>query len=218
MGYLELRSISKSIGPDLVLDEVTLSVERGQVVGLEGKNGSGKTMAMRVACGLVRPDAGEVVVDGKTLWSEASFPPSVGLLLEAPSLLGGYSAFDNLKLLASIKGIAGADVLGRTLERVGLDPGDRKRVRKYSMGMRQRVGIAMALMESPLLLVLDEPTNALDEKGVQMLEAIIHEERSRGAAVLISSHDAEFLDDVCDRVCHMTGGRLLNKGELHESS
>lgn len=214
MSYLDVRGVSKQIGPEQVLDGVSFAVEKGEVVGLEGKNGSGKTMAMRVVCGLVRPDAGEVEVAGSVLWRDASFPPSVGLLIEEPALLGGYSALDNLRLLALIKGVATEDDLRCAIERVGLDPDNRKRARKYSLGMKQRLGIAMALMEAPDLLVLDEPTNALDEKGQEMLAKIVCEERDRGAAILLSSHDADFLSAVCGRIYHMASGRVKGLEEV----
>lgn len=194
---------------------MSFSVDRGEVVGLEGRNGSGKTMAMRVVLGLVRPNEGEVEVAGRMLWRDASFPPSVGLLVESPALLGAYSAIENLRLLASIKGSASETDLRGALARVGLDPDDGKRVRKYSLGMRQRLGIAMALMEAPELLVLDEPTNALDEEGQGELVRIVREECSRGSAILLSSHDADFLVSTCDRVHHMESGRMkgLREGD-----
>lgn len=214
MSYLDVRGICKTIGPEQVLEDVSFSVGRGEVVGLEGKNGSGKTMAMRVVLGLVRPDEGKIVVGGKTLWEDVSFPPSVGLLIEAPALMGTCSALENLRLLASIRGVASEADLRRAIERVGLAPDERKWVRKYSLGMRQRLGLAMALMEAPELLVLDEPTNALDERAQEMLVGIVGEERERGAAVLLSSHDDEFLSAVCDRIYHMSSGRVRDLEEV----
>jgi ABC-2 type transport system ATP-binding protein len=213
MSYVEVRDVCKKIGPEQVLDSVSFSVDSGEVACLEGENGSGKTMAMRVVCGLVRPDSGTVEVSGKRLWGEVSFPPSVGLLIETPALLDGYNALDNLSLLASIRGVASKDDLRRTIERVGLDPASKKPVRKFSLGMRQRLGIAMAIMEAPELLVLDEPTNALDEDGVALLERIIGEERERGVALLVSSHDASFIDAVATRVYHMAFGKVRNAEE-----
>lgn len=217
MSYLELQNVTKVIGPETVLDAVSFEVFCGQVAGLEGRNGSGKTMAMRAACGLIRPTEGVAIVDGKALWQDASFPPSVGLLIEAPALLDSYSARKNLELLASIRGVATAQDVTRSLERVGLDPHDRRHVRKYSLGMKQRVGIAMALMEAPDLLVLDEPTNALDEGAKAGLAQIISEERGRGAAVLLSSHDSDFLRGTCDVIYHMELGRVTSREEVgHE--
>lgn len=217
MSYLELRNVTKVIGPETVLDAVSFEVSRGQVVGLEGRNGSGKTMAMRMVCGLIRPTEGAAIVDGKALWQDASFPPSVGLLIEAPALLDSYSAQKNLELLASIRGVASTQDITRSLKRVGLDPHDRRHVRKYSLGMKQRAGIAMALMEAPDLLVLDEPTNALDEGAKAELAQIISEERVRGAAVLLSSHHSDFLRGTCDVIYHMEFGRVTSREEVgHE--
>ena len=214
MGYLELRNVTKVIGPETVLDCVSFEVDRGQVVGLEGRNGSGKTMAMRVACGLIRPTEGCAVVDGRELWADAEFPPSVGLLIEGPALLDSCSARKNLELLASIKHVASASDIERSLERVGLDSHDRRHVRKYSLGMKQRAGIAMALMEAPDLLILDEPTNALDEGAREVLVKIIGEERARGAAALLSSHDSDFLRATCDVIYHMELGHVTSWEEV----
>ncbi|RHD74850.1 ATP-binding cassette domain-containing protein [Olsenella sp. AM30-3LB] len=211
MSYLEVREVSKSIGSERILDSVSFSADSGEVVCLEGENGSGKTMAMRVVCGLVRPDSGYVEIAGKRLWEGASFPPSVGLLIETPALLDNYSAMDNLSLLASIRGVASAEQLRYAIERVGLGQCGAKPVRKFSLGMRQRLGIAMAIMEEPDLLVLDEPTNALDEEGVSLLVRIINEERMRGATLLVSSHDGDFVGAVATRVYRMSYGRV--KGE-----
>lgn len=210
MSYLEVKQLTKIIGLQTVLDSVSFEVDCGQVVGLEGQNGSGKTMAMRAVCGLIRPTEGEVCVDGMALWRDISFPPSVGLLIEAPALLDSYSARSNLELVASVRGVASSGDIERALVRVGLDPRDKRRVRKYSLGMKQRAGIAMALMESPTLLVLDEPTNALDASARETLLETIMQERKRGAAVLLSSHDGSFLQSVCDVTYHMESGRLVN--------
>lgn len=209
MSYVEVCHVGKVIRGDTVLKDVSVRVERGQVVGLQGENGSGKTMTMRVVCGLVRPSSGIVIIGGMRLWKDASFPPSIGLLIEEPALLGTYSGLDNLRLMASIRGTAQEGDLRQSMQRVGLDPSSRKWCRGYSLGMRQRLGIAMALMEVPELLVLDEPTNSLDEDGVDDLVGIIGEERNRGAAVLVSSHDAEFLGKVCDVRYKMRSGKVV---------
>lgn len=208
MSYLDVCQVSKQIRNDIILDGVSLTCELGEVVGLEGRNGSGKTMLMRVICGLVRPTSGTVSINGSVLWKDISFPPSAGILIETPAILNNYSGLDNLELLAMVKGIATKDDLREAIRRVGLDPDNRKRCRTYSLGMRQRLGIAMALMERPQLLILDEPTSGLDDSGVVELIGIIAQERQRGACVLVSSHDKEFLDSVCDWSCHMDAGRL----------
>ncbi len=219
MSYLRVCGVSVQIKGAPVLQNVSFSVGRGEVVGLEGTNGSGKTMAMRVAVGLVRPQMGEVEVDGRLMGRDLDFPPSVGVLIESPGLLGSYSALDNLRLVASVRHAVSDDDLCRALRRVGLDPTSRKRARRLSLGMRQRLGLAMALMEAPELLVLDEPTNALDERAQETLVGIVAEERARGAAVLLSSHDADFLRATCDRVYHMSEGRVLGCEEVaHEAA
>lgn len=217
MCYLDVREVCKEFKRTCVLDHVSFSVDRGEVVGLEGVNGSGKTMAMRVAVGLVVPQSGEVRIDGRVLGRDMSFPPSVGLLIEGPSLLGSYSALDNLRLLASIRKVASEDDLCSALKRVGLNPASRRHVSKFSLGMKQRLGLAMALMERPELLVLDEPTNALDEKGRALLTGIVEEERNRGAAVLLSSHDAGFLGATCDRLFHMKDGCVTGCEEVRHA-
>ena len=190
--YLELTDISKKIGADEVLSGITLSMERGKVYGLQGKNGCGKSMLMRVICGLVLPTVGEVKIDGKILGKEFSFPPSVGVFIEKPGFLDSYSGFQNLMMLASIKGqISGAEVKD-VLKRVGL----------------QKRGIAAAIMEKPELIILDEPSNALDEKSEEILWQIVGEEKERGALILISCHTTETLEKVSDEIFRMDMGQI----------
>ena len=192
--YLELTDISKKIGTDEVLSGITLSMERGKVYGLQGKNGCGKSMLMRVICGLVLPTTGEVKIDGKILGKEFSFPPSVGVFIEKPGFLDSYSGFQNLMMLASIKGqISGAEVKD-VLKRMGLQDVMYKKYRKYSLGMKQKLGIAAAIMEKPELIILDEPSNALDEKSEEILWQIVGEEKERGALILISCQGLFFVE------------------------
>ncbi|AEB06516.1 ABC transporter related protein [Coriobacterium glomerans PW2] len=205
---LEMSCVSKTIKGVEVVRDVSLSAAPGRVVGLSGVNGSGKTMLMRMACGLIRPSAGEVAVDGKRLWRDIAFPPSVGLLIEGPAFLDNRSGTANLELLASIRRSVDAAGVRAAIARVGLDPQDRRRYRKYSLGMKQRLGIAAAIMEAPDLLVLDEPTNALDVAGVEMLKRIVAQERSRGACVLVSCHDAGVLREMSDEVIYLAEGAV----------
>ena len=187
--YLELTDISKKIGADEVLSGITLSMEKGKVYGLQGKNGCGKSMLMRVICGLVLPTVGEVKIDGKILGKEFSFPPSVGVFIEKPGFLDSYSGFQNLMMLASIKGqISGAEV--------------------KDVGMKQKLGIAAAIMEKPELIILDEPSNALDEKSEEILWQIVGEEKERGALILISCHTTETLEKVSDEIFRMDMGQI----------
>ena len=188
--------------------EFTLSMEKGKVYGLQGKNGCGKSMLMRVICGLVLSTVGEVKIDGKILGKEFSFPPSVGVFIEKPGFLDSYSGFQNLMMLASIKGqISGAEVKD-VLKRVGLQDVMYKKYRKYSLGMKQKLGIAAAIMEKPELIILDEPSNALDEKSEEILWQIVGEEKERGALILISCHTTETLEKVSDEIFRMDMGQI----------
>ena len=197
--YLELTDISKKIGADEVLSGITLSMEKGKVYGLQGKNGCGKSMLMRVICGLVLPTVGEVKIDGKILGKEFSFPPSVGVFIEKPGFLDSYSGLQNL--------ISGAEVKD-VLKRVGLQDVMYKKYRKYSLGMKQKLGIAAAIMEKPELIILDEPSNALDEKSEEILWQIVREEKERGALILISCHITETLEKVSDEIFKMDMGQI----------
>ena len=209
--YLELTDISKKIGADEVLSGITLSMEKGKVYGLQGKNGCGKSMLMRVICGLVLPTVGEVKIDGKILGKEFSFPPSVGVFIEKPGFLDSYSGFQNLMMLASIKGqISGAEVKD-VLKRVGLQDVMYKKYRKYSLGMKQRLGIACAIMEEPKLLLLDEPFNALDKEGQEKLSEIIRDMRDKGSLILLSSHDKDELENLSDVIYLVDSGRFKLK-------
>lgn len=158
---IKISGLSKSIKGNKVLDNISMELESGNIYGLQGKNGSGKTMLMRVICGLVYPERGEINIDGKILGKDISFPQSVGVLIENPSFLSNYTAFENLKLLAAIKGEIKDDEIKKAIMDVGLNPQDRKKYKKFSLGMKQRLGIACAIMEHPDLIILDEPFNAL---------------------------------------------------------
>ncbi len=210
--FLEVKNVTKEIGSDVVLNDITLSMEKGKVYGVQGKNGCGKSMLMRVICGLVLPSQGSIVVNGETLGKEISFPRSVGVLIEKPGFLESYTGFDNLKMLASIQGKITEEEIIQTLKRVGLEENMNKKFRKYSLGMKQKLGIAAAIMEKPELLILDEPTNALDEKSELQFWKIIQEEKERGALVLISCHDSEQLERVCDCIYRMDHGRIIGEG------
>lgn len=176
-----LRNISKQLGTTMVLDAVSMQLLSGKIYGFQGINGSGKTMLMRAISGLIHPTSGEVVIDGKILGGQNSFPQNMGLLIETPSFLGSYSGFDNLKMLASLSDttLTDTDIIN-VLSRVGLCESSRVKYKKYSLGMRQRLGIACAIMESPALLILDEPFNSLDQDGIEKVQKIIKEEKERG--------------------------------------
>ena len=200
--------VTKVIGGAVVIDHVSCRFPTGQITGLQGVNGSGKTMLLRLIAGLIYPTEGRVVVDGAVLGKDAAFPPSLGVLLEAPAFLPSYTGYDNLRLPAAVKGTAGPRDIETALARVGLQNAQGKKYRKYSLGMKQRLGIAAAILERPGLLLLDEPTNALDESGVELVKAILREERDRGATVVLASHDGALLEDLTGEIFSLAAGRV----------
>lgn len=209
MTNIVIQNLSKTIKKNVVIQDISMELQSGTVYGFKGINGSGKTMLMRLICGLIRPTQGEVSINGKVLGKDLSFPESVGVFLENPAFLGSYSGFQNLKLLASIKSVADDEAIRSALSRVGLRPDDHKKYRKYSLGMKQRLGIAAAIMENPDIVILDEPTNSLDTDGVNLVKSVIKDEKKRGALVIISCHDAELLQDLSDETFLLEQGRLV---------
>lgn len=207
-GYIEIRNLSKKIKGQAVLSNIHLQLDRGKIYGFQGRNGSGKTMLFRAICGLILPTEGEISVDGQKMGEDVSFPPSLGVLIEQPGFLGGYTGFRNLQLLASIKGKIDDQAIREAIRRVGLDPEDRRKYRKYSLGMKQRLGIAQAIMEDPDLIVLDEPTNAIDEDGVHLVKELLFELRDKGKTILIASHLKEELDLLVDEKFIMSNGTI----------
>ena len=205
---IELKEVVKDIKGKRIIDHVTLHLESGKITGLKGVNGSGKTMLMRLISGLITPTSGSTTINGKQLGKDITFPESVGILIENPAFLDTYSGFDNLKMLASIQNRIGEEEIRSILAKVGLDPQDKKKYRKYSLGMKQRLGIAAAVMENPDIIILDEPTNALDSDGVEMLKEILHEHRERGALLIISCHDLATLKELSDEMYLMESGAL----------
>lgn len=205
---IELKEVVKDIKGKRIIDHVTLHLESGKITGLKGVNGSGKTMLMRLISGLITPTSGSITINGKQLGKDITFPESVGILIENPAFLDTYSGFGNLKMLASIQNRIGEEEIRSILAKVGLDPQDKKKYRKYSLGMKQRLGIAAAVMENPDIIILDEPTNALDSDGVEMLKEILHEHRERGALLLISCHDLATLKELSDEMYLMESGAL----------
>lgn len=216
MAYLQVNHVSKIIKKVKVLDNVTLQMDRGKIYGLQGRNGSGKSMLLRAICGLIIPTSGEVIINGINLRESNSFPESCGILIDSPGFLSNYSLADNLRILAEIRGVIGEPEIEDALERVGLEENQNKKYRHCSLGMKQKLGIAAAIMEKPEMLLLDEPTNALDEKSVRRLWNIVKEERERGALVIISSHDAGGLESVADVVYHMEEGRIALESKKEE--
>lgn len=190
-----------------ILDEINYEFHPGVIYGIHGRNGSGKTMLLRAIAGLIRPTRGEIKIDEKILHQDMDFPESIGVLIETPNFWKNYTGVKVLKTLASIKNVIGQREIEEILQKVGLDPKDSRTVRKYSLGMKQRLGIAQALMEQPDILLLDEPTNAIDKMGVQVVEDLFRKEANRGAVVIIASHNLQDLEH-CDQLLEMDQGRI----------
>lgn len=207
---LEIKDYTKVIKHNTILDNVNLNLVGGNIYGLRGVNGSGKTMLIRAICGLIYPSAGEVYINGEILGKDISFPRSIGVLIEAPAFLPNYTGYKNLKLLANIKGKATDDRIGEVLELVGLNKDDKRTYRKFSLGMKQKLGIAAAIMEEPDIVILDEPFNALDAETAEKVKELIIKEKQRGALVILACHDAAALVDLSDTVITIENGRIKN--------
>lgn len=209
--YLEVKGISKYFGKICVLNNINLEMETGHIYGFWGRNGSGKTMLMRIISGLVFPSDGVIIIGGEQLGKDISFPRSIGALIENPGFIPGYSGFKNLKILASIQNkISDADIREVMLH-IGLDPDDRKKAKKYSLGMKQKLGIAAALMEKPDLILLDEPTNALDENSTKVLKEILLEHKRRGALLIVACHIREELEYLSDEIICLNEGHVIKR-------
>lgn len=206
---IELEHVSKIIKGRTVLEEINCTFQKGLTYGLKGINGSGKTMLMRIISGLIYPTSGTVRIGGKELGKELSFPEHMGLLLENPAFLDSYTGYHNLELLASLHGSIGKTEIRDALARVGLDPEDKRKYRKYSLGMKQRLGIAAAIMEKPDILILDEPLNALDTSGVELFSNIIREEKQKGTLIILSCHEDEKLKEYADVIWIMENGKII---------
>ena len=206
---VEIKNFNKKLTSRQVLKNINYSFQYGKIYGLYGHNGSGKTMLLRAISGLIIPDSGSVFIDEKELHKDMSFPPSVGLVIENMNLLPQYNAFDNLKIISKIKKTATDDDITEALSRVGLNS-DLK-VKKFSLGMKQRLNIAQAIFEKPKIILLDEPTNALDNDGVKLIYKLLNEEKERGALIIIATHHKEDLEEVWDVVLEMSEGELNEK-------
>ena len=216
MTEIKIENIVKTIKGNKVIDNITLTLTSPKIVGFKGINGSGKTMLMRLICGLIKPTDGKITINGKVLHKDISFPESIGVLIENPAFLDGYSGFENLKMLASIKNIVKDYQIKDIIRAVGLNPDDKKHYKKYSLGMKQRLGIACALMESPDIIVLDEPTNALDSDGITMVKELIVQKIEEGALVIISCHDIDILKELSEEIYVLEQGKLTDHFNVEE--
>ena len=208
MSVIRVKNVTKRYRGNIVLNDVSLEIEKATVVGLIGRNGSGKTVLMKCICGLIAPTSGSIYVNEKCVGRDCDIPDNIGLIIETPGFLPNFSAYNNLRQLAKINNKIGKDEIKLAIEKVGLDPNDKKKVGKFSLGMRQRLGLAQAIMEDPDILILDEPMNGLDKEGVIEMRNYLLDLKQQGKTLLITSHNAEDIDVLCDTVCEMDKGKL----------
>ena len=205
-----LKNLTKELNGNRVVNNVNLSLYAGKIYGLCGYNGCGKTMLFRALSGLMHIDSGKITVDDKTLHKDMNILESLGLIIENAGLFNEFTGFMNLKILADIKKLISDNEIRQALSDMGLDPNDKRIVRKYSLGMKQRLMIAQALMERPDIIMLDEPTNALDESGVDLVRKLILREKKRGALILLASHNKEDISILADKVFNMENGKIIS--------
>ena len=203
---IKVENVSKVFAQERVLRSVTRKFESGLIHGIVGNNGSGKTVLMKCICGFLVPTEGKITVNGQIVGKDVDFPGNMGLIIETPGFLPNVSGVKNLEILASLNKKIGLSEIAEAIRTVGLDPKLNKPVGKYSLGMRQRLGIAQAIMEDPKLLILDEPLNGLDKHGVAEMRALIKSLKAKGKTILLASHNQADIDELCDTVCEMDAG------------
>lgn len=203
---VSVQNVSKDFGHERVVKSVSRDFQRGLIHGIIGNNGSGKTVLMKCICGFLLPTEGKVIVNGKHIGKDVDFPEDLGLIIETPGFLPHLSGIKNLEILASLRKHISLEDIVAAINRVGLDPTIKKPVGKYSLGMRQRLGIAQAIMEDPSLLILDEPLNGLDKNGVREMRQLIKELKQAGKTILLASHNQGDIDELCDTVSEMDAG------------
>ncbi|MGM9917791.1 MAG: ABC transporter ATP-binding protein, partial [Lactimicrobium massiliense] len=208
MTRINVVNYSKIIKGRVILEDVNLSLESGRIYGLKGVNGSGKTMLLRALCGLIYPTSGYVEVDGEKLRKNISFPRSVGALIESPAFLDNFTGYKNLEMIASLKGTASRQDIEEALAETGLDPHDARTYKKYSLGMKQKLGLACCFMEKPDIILLDEPFNALDEESVEKIKKIMIRHKERGALIVLACHDGQSLLSLSDEIYNVVEGRV----------
>ena len=206
-----LKSVSKVINHTTVLDDISCQFSSGNIYGVVGRNGSGKTMLLRTIAGLLVPTSGTVVINGKRLHKDISFPPNLGLIIEKPEFLSYLTGFENLKQIAAIKKVASDETIKEYMKLFALDPASKHTMRKYSLGMKQKIGIIQALMENPDILVLDEPFNALDEQSVLLLRDLLLQRKEEGKLIIITSHNKEDIETICNEVIFLKNGKMISQ-------
>ena len=206
---IEVRDVTLTLNKRRILDQISLKLENGKIYGLVGNNGCGKTMLMKCICGFIKPDIGEVESDGKIIGRDVDYIPDTGIIIETPGFISYYSGIQNLKVLAGIRRKISTEEIRSAIRRVGLEPNLKLSVKKYSLGMRQRLGLAQAIMENPSVLILDEPMNGLDRCGVEEIRRLLMEQKKQNKLILIASHNAEDIQVLCDEVYEMDSGKIL---------
>ena len=206
---IKVDKVIKKFGSDIALSNVSIEFERGKIYGIIGRNGAGKTVLFKTMIGFLKPTSGRVIVDGKEIGKDTDFADNIGIIIETPGFLSSYSGYKNLEYLASIKNMIGEKEIKESMERVGLDPNSKKKVGKYSLGMRQRLGIAQAIMENPDILILDEPMNGMDNQGVEDVREILLNLKDEGKSIILASHNKEDIEVLCDEVYEMDHGKLM---------
>lgn len=205
---IEVKDLELKIKNDTILRDINVSLKKGKIYGIVGRNGSGKTMLMKCICGFVRPTKGEIWVEGQRVGKEVDFPQNVGIIIETPGFVPYYSGYRNLKILAGLRKKIGKAEIMDILKVVGLEGAEHKLVRKYSLGMRQRLGLAQAMMEEPDLYVLDEPMNGLDNEGVEEMRTILQGLKKQGKTILLVSHNSEDIALLSDEIYYMNKGKM----------
>lgn len=206
--YISVNHVTKKFKEATVLNDVNVEFKKAEIHGLIGRNGSGKTMLMKCICGLVPITTGTIIINQKQIGKDIQIPNNIGAIIETPGFLPSYSGYQNLLFLSKVKGTISKEQIKQSIRKVGLNPEDKKPVGKYSLGMRQRLGLAQAIMENPELLILDEPMNGFDKDGVSDMRKYLLNLKEQGKTILIASHSTEDIEILCDTVCEMDKGVL----------
>ena len=211
MSYIEVSNVSKKYKDKMLVEDVSFTIEKGEILGIVGLNGSGKTVLLKCICGLMDYSAGSIKVDGKIIGKDCEYPKNMGVIIETPGFLPYHSGYKNLEYLASLRKKITKQDIKDVLVKVGLVGEEKKLVAKYSLGMRQRLGIAQAIMENPELLILDEPMNGLDKEGIVEVRKLLLDMKSEGKTMIVTSHNEEDIKVLCDKVIEMDKGKLCSK-------
>ena len=208
---IEVKDVTKKLDKELVLNDVSLSLDSGKIYGLVGRNGSGKSMLLKTICGFVKPDKGYVKVGGEDIYKNNTFPKKTAALIERPNYLPDLTGYENLKMLASINKVIGDKEILNTLEKVNLLEEKDKKFKKYSLGMKQKLGIAQVLMENPDIMIFDEPFNCLEEESVKKIRKLLLDEKKKGKLIIIATHIKEDINELCDIIYRVDNGKIINK-------